>query len=130
MAREQLALSLQRLTGSQGRLRLLDAHLERIRDEQRRLGSEFAEITAMELRARQAYAERIEAQQRQGAGEVARFEADVASRRGELGAAAREKETLERLKERHHHAYNREVERQERAMLDELAIDGFRRSVA
>lgn len=130
LAREHLAHSLARLTGSQGRLHLLDAHLERIRAEQRRLGSEVVPISVMELQARQAYTEHIEAQKRKGASEVARCEAEVANSRETLGAAAREQETLERLKERQQAEHSRELARHEGVLLDEVAIDGFRRSRA
>jgi len=130
MARDQLAQAAQRLAGSQGRMRVLDARLERVRDEQRRIGEEATEIAVSELQARQAYAEHIEAQQHAGAGEVARCEADVAVRRDALGAAAREQQTLERLKERQSAEHSRELAKAEGASLDEVALDRFRRSAA
>ncbi len=82
MARDQLAQAAERLAGSQGRMRLLDARLEHVMAEQRRIASEVTEISVSELRARQVYAEHIEAQRHAGAGEVARCEADVAVRTG------------------------------------------------
>jgi flagellar export protein FliJ len=130
MARDQLAQAAQRLAGSQGRMRVLDARLERVRDEQRRIGEEATEIAVSELQARQAYAEHIEARQHAGAGEVARCEADVAVRRDALGAAAREQQTLERLKERQSAEHSRELAKAEGASLDEVALDRFRRSAA
>ena len=130
MARDQLAQAAQRLAGSQGRMRVLDARLERVRDEQRRIGEEATEIAVSELQARQAYAEHIEAQQHAGAGEVARCEADVAIRAEALGEAAREQQTLERLKERQQAEHSRELARAEVALLDEVAIDRYRRSAA
>jgi flagellar FliJ protein len=130
MARDQLAQAAQRLAGSQGRMAALDAHLERVRAEQRRIGNEVTEISVTELRTRQAYAEHIEAQQHAGAGEVARCEADVAVRRDALGAATREQQTLERLKERQSAEHGRELAKAEGASLDEVALDRFRRSAA
>ena len=130
MARDQLAQAAQRLAGSQGRMRLLDARLEQARAEQRRIGGEVTEISVTELRARQLYAEHIEAQQHAGAGEIARCEADVAVRRDALGAAAREQQTLERLKERQSEEHSRELSRAEGVALDEVALDRFRRSAA
>jgi flagellar export protein FliJ len=130
MAREQLGQAAQRLAGSQGRMRVLDDRLQRVRAEQRRMGFEVAAVSATDLRARQAYAEHIEAQQHEGAGEVARCEADVAIRTDALGAAAREQETLERLKERQRAEHGRELARAEVALLDEVAIDRYRRSAA
>ena len=130
MARDQLAQAAQRLAGSQGRMRVLDARLERVRDEQRRIGEEATGITVSELQARQVYTEHIEAQQHAGAGEVARCEADVAVRRDALGVAAREQQTLERLKERQSAEHGRELAKAEGASLDEVALDRFRRSAA
>ena len=130
MAREELEQAAQRLAGSQGRMRVLDDRLERVRAEQRRMGVEVTAVSVADLRARQAYAEHIEAQQNEGAGEVARCEADVAIRAEALGEAAREQQTLERLKERQQAEHSRELARAEGALLDEVAIDRFRRSAA
>lgn len=62
--------------------------------------------------------------------ELEQREADVAERGDELGRAAREHRMLERLKERQRDEHDREVGRREGIVLDEIAIDRFRRSAA
>lgn len=130
LAREELAKAVSRLTGSQSRLDAVDAHLERILADQRVATSLAATVDAGELRARQAFVERIEAQRVSDALELSRREADVAERDSELGEAAREHRMLERLKERQHAEHDREANRREGIALDEIAIDRFRRSAA
>lgn len=130
LARQQLASALTRLSGSRDRLQTLDVDLERARIEQRNATAVSGSVNAAELAARQAFVERVEAQRRAGAHELSRHEAEVANRGVELGDAAREHEMLERLKERHRGEHHRDVERRESNALDEIAIDGFRRSAA
>jgi flagellar FliJ protein len=130
LAREELAKAVSRLTGSQDRLHAVDAHLERIRAEQRLATSASRTVDAEELRARQAFVEHIEAQRIDDARDLERHEADVAERDSELGDAAREHRMLERLKERQHAEHEREAKRREGIVLDEIAIDRFRRSAA
>jgi flagellar export protein FliJ len=130
IARQELAKAVSRLTGSQSRLDAVDAHLERVLAEQRVATSAATTVDAEELRARQAFVERIEAQRVSEALELRQREADVAECDGELGAAAREHRMLERLKERQHAEHDREAGRREGIALDEIAIDRFRRSAA
>jgi len=130
LAREELVKANLRLTGSEARLRAIDARLERIRAEQRSAASESSSVPAEELRNHQAFAEHVESQRTDGASEVARHEADVASRSDDLGRAAREHQTLERLKERQRAEHGREQVRREVLVLDDIAIDRYRRSVA
>lgn len=130
VARQELAKAVSRLTGSQSRLDAVDAHLERILAEQRVATSTSMTVDAEELRARQAFVERIEAQRVSEALELRQREVDVAERDSELGEAAREHRMLERLKERQHAEHDREAGRLEGIALDEIAIDRFRRSAA
>jgi flagellar export protein FliJ len=130
LARQELAKAVSRLNGSQSRLDAVDANLERVLAEQRVATSTASTVDVEELRARQAFVERIEAQRVSEALELRRHEADVAERDGELGEAAREHHMLERLKERQHAEHDREVGRLESIVLDEIAIDRFRRSAA
>lgn len=130
LARQELAKAVTRLAGSRERLEAVEEHLERVRAEQRVATSPASTVDIQELRARQAIVEQVEAQRVGGARELAQREADVAERGSELGHAAREHRMLERLKERQHAEHDREVRRQENIVLDEIAIDGFRRSAA
>jgi flagellar protein FliJ len=130
LARQELAKAVSRLNGSQSRLDAVDANLQRVLAEQRVATSTATMVDAEELRARQAFVERIEAQRVSEAVELRRDEADVAERGSELGEAAREHRMLERLKERQHAEHDREAGRREGIALDEIAIDRFRRSAA
>jgi flagellar FliJ protein len=130
LAKQQLASALSRMSGSRERLQTLDVDLERARVEQRQATSVSGAVSAAELAARQAFVERVEGQRRAGAHELSQHEAEVANRGVELGNAARDHEMLERLKERHRTQHHREAERRESNNLDEIAIDGFRRSAA
>ncbi len=130
LARQELAKAVSRLTGSRDRLHAVEVHLERIRAEQRLATSSSATVAAEELCARQAFVEHVEAQRTHGARELEQHEADVAERDSQLGHAAREHHMLERLKERQHAEHDREAGRREGIILDEIAIDRFRRSAA
>ena len=108
----------------------MDAHLDHIRAEQRNATGKFAILTAEELRARQALVERVEAQRIDGVRELTQHEVDVAERGSQFGAAAREHRMLERLKERQRAEHDREDDRRERMVLDEIATRRFRGSAA
>ncbi len=128
LARQALAKAIVERSSSQDRLSTIEAHLERARSEQRLTGA--ATVSAAELQARQTFVEHVESQRLAGARELARHEHLVADRDADLGRAAREREMLERLKERHRAEHRRAVQRVEGNALDEIAIDRFRRSAA
>jgi len=130
LARRELAQATSRLTSSQDRLEAVDIHLENARSEQRLATGRRAVFSAEELRARQAFVERIEARRVERVRELTVSESDVSERGGELGDAAREHRMLERLKERQYDEHAREHDRRERMVLDEIAIDRFRGSAA
>ncbi|HEY3829857.1 MAG TPA: flagellar export protein FliJ [Solirubrobacteraceae bacterium] len=130
LAKQELAKALSRLSGSQDRMHAVDAHLAQTLADQRLATSASATVAAEELLARQAFVEHIEAQRTSGARELEQREADVAERGTELGKAAREHRMLQRLKERQRDEHDREVGRREGIVLDEIAIDRFRRSAA
>jgi flagellar protein FliJ len=130
MARLALAQAITQRSSSLDHLRTVEAHLEHARCEQRQAAGASATLSAAELLARQAFMEHVEAQRMAGARELARHDSQVADRDAELGEVAREREMLERLKERHRTEHRREFERQEGNVLDEIAMDRFRRSAA
>jgi flagellar FliJ protein len=78
--------------------------------------------------AAQAYLEQAQRTREARALELDRRETDVAARRVALTAAARERQVLERLKERRREDHNRESERRAGVVLDELAIGVHRRA--
>jgi flagellar protein FliJ len=132
LARQELARAVSRLSGSRDRLGEVDAHLERVRAHQRqRLATGGSTtVSAGELLAHQAFAEHVETQRTNGVRDLEHHAAEVADRNAELGRAAREHQMLERLKERRRIEHEHEAERREGNLLDEIAMDRSRRSVA
>jgi flagellar FliJ protein len=86
--------------------------------------------SATEMLARQAYLERAERAHQATRVDLQRHEAELAQRRAALTQAAQERQALERLKENRRVDHEREVARKEGLMLDEIAINGFRRRAA
>jgi flagellar FliJ protein len=130
IAKQQLAHALGRLLESEERLREVEDQLAEAHEGQRGAAGSTDSLSAQDLIARQAFVERVEQQRSQGAHEVKRVEHDVANRGAALTDAAQEHQMLERLKERHRAAHLREAARREGEMLDEIALDRFRRNVA
>ena len=87
-------------------------------------------ISATDLLARQAYLERAERAHQATRQDLQRHELELAERRDALTQAARDRQALERLKEHRRADHEREVARQEGLMLNEIAINGFRRKAA
>jgi flagellar protein FliJ len=83
-----------------------------------------------ELVAHQAYLERAETARQLSRHYLDRREVELADRRDELGRAARDRQALDRLKDRRHAEYMREAARIESLFLDEIAINNFRRNAA
>jgi flagellar FliJ protein len=130
LAQRELAQALTRRSSSVAELRTADARVEHARAEQRTAVAEPKRVSATDLLARQAFLERVEAQQHVRASELAQREAEVAERDAELATAASEHEMLNRLRERYRGEHDREQARVERNTLDEIAVTRFRRSPA
>jgi flagellar protein FliJ len=86
--------------------------------------------SARDLIARQTYLERAERAHHATRQDLQRHELELAQRREALTHAARERQALERLKERRRADHEKEVARQDGLMLDEIALNGFRRKAA
>jgi flagellar FliJ protein len=86
--------------------------------------------SALELMGRQAYLERSERAHRATQEDLHRREQALIQRRRELTDAARDRQALERLKERRRNDHEREQARIEATTLDEIALNGFRRRAA
>jgi flagellar FliJ protein len=86
--------------------------------------------TGTDLLAHQAYLERTESDHRASRHDLNQREIEVDDRRDALSLAARERQALERLKERRRAEYQREADRVEALALDEIAINSFRRNAA
>ncbi len=86
--------------------------------------------SAIELMARQAYLERSERAHRASQEDLGRTEQALEQRREALTEAARDRQALERLKEHRRTEHVREQARVEAIDLDEIALNGYRRSAA
>jgi flagellar FliJ protein len=86
--------------------------------------------SATDFMARQAYLERAERAHQVTRQDLQRHELELAQRREVLMKASQERQALERLKENRRAEHEREQARKEGMMLDEIAINGFRRRAA
>jgi flagellar FliJ protein len=86
-----------------------------------------ANLSGAELLALQAYLERTERQRESAALELDRREAEVDARRATLTERSKERQVLERLKDRRREDHRQEMQRREGALLDEMAITNHRR---
>jgi flagellar protein FliJ len=86
--------------------------------------------SATDLIAMQAYLERTERAHRATRQDLDQHQVELEQHRDALSAAARDRQALERLKEQRRADHEREAARQEGLVLDEIAINGFRRRAA
>ncbi len=128
LAKQELAGALSRREDCEDLLRATSEQLDGARDRQRAAAS--TAISATDLIARQRYLERVEQARRAGEEDLDRHEAEVEARREALRHAARERQALERLKERRRVDHARELARVEGATLDEIALGLHRRKQA
>jgi flagellar FliJ protein len=127
-AREELAASLSVRLKGEAMLRAASDSYAHAQDTRRQSAS--LELTGQDLLATQAYVERTSRMRQAAELELDRREAEVDARRTALLAAARERQVLERLKERRRADHRRESDRVEGALLDEMAISSHRRTGA
>jgi flagellar FliJ protein len=125
-AREELATSLSLRMRGEAMLRAATNTMDDAREARRSVSA----ATAQELVAIQAYIERTQRAREAAALELDRRDAEVEARRSALQSASRDRQVLERLKERQRTGFEREVERRESALLDEVAITAHRRAEA
>jgi flagellar FliJ protein len=86
-----------------------------------------AGVSGEELMAASAYLDHTERSRRAAGLDLGRREADVEARRDALVLASRERELLERLKDRRRAEHTRRAIRIENAALDEMAVSRHRR---
>jgi flagellar protein FliJ len=86
-------------------------------------------VSAVNLRAIQSYVERREQLQNSAALELSRREHEVSTKRTDLAAAARDRQAIDKLKERQLAEHNAEWARKTQNTLDELALAVHRRGV-
>jgi flagellar FliJ protein len=126
LAKEELAASLALRLRGEAMLQAAAENVEQARGVHRAAAG--APMTALELQAAQAYLERTERERESASLALDRSDAEVEARRSALQNAAREREVLERLKDRRRDEHTREAGRREGAVLDEMAITMHRRA--
>jgi flagellar FliJ protein len=127
-AKQELAGAMQRHRRCEDEVQAAAARLADARAAQ--LDVTRGPSSSADLLARQAYLERAERAHHATQQDLQRQEIELAQRREALTQAARERQALERLKENRRADHEREVARREGLMLDEIAINGFRRRAA
>jgi flagellar protein FliJ len=90
----------------------------------------LARSSGLDLIAAQAYIERAERTKREAALDLDRQDAEVEARRTALQAAARDRQVMEKLKERQHADHNATWARKAQSALDEVALGVHRRGMA
>jgi flagellar FliJ protein len=126
-AKEELATSLSQRLKGEAMLRAATDELHDAR-EKRVEALTGGVATGSDLVASQAYLEHAQRTREARSLELDRRDTEVAARREALAAAARERQVLERLKERRREDHVRESERIAGATLDELALGVHRRA--
>lgn len=129
LAKQELAGALHRQASCAERLRAMGEEVAGAFASQRATATGGAS-SAADLRAAQAYLERVQQAREAGQHDLDRHDAEVGARREALRQAARERQTLERLKERRRADHERAVARAEGAALDEIALTQHRRSAS
>src|SRR3954471_21802473 len=90
----------------------------------------MARSSGLDLIAAQAYIERSERTKREAALDLDRQDAEVAARRTALQTAARERQVMDKLKERQRADHDATWARKAQGALDEVALAVHRRGVA
>jgi flagellar FliJ protein len=124
--KEELAASLAHRIKGEAMLSAASQSVEGARRSQRDTAT--AAPSGQDLQAAQAYLERVERERESASLALDRTDAEVDARRSMLQMAARERQVLERLKERKRVEHNREADRREGAALDEMALTIHRRA--
>lgn len=128
LAKQALASAMARQEQARQELRAAEDRVAQAREAQ--LGGSDSPRTASDLVALQAYLERTELASAATAANLERHQRELASKREILTAAARDRQALERLKERRRAEFEREAARVEGLSLDEIALNNFRRRAA
>ena len=128
-AKEELADSLNLRLQGEAMLAAASEELAEARAARRGTGTGLA-VSGRELAAAQAYLEHAQRTHEAKSLNLDRCDAEVDARRSALLLAARERQVLERLKDRRRADHARTVQRIEGAQLDELALGVHRRKEA
>jgi flagellar protein FliJ len=124
-AKEELAGAMTERERWAARVAQAGSRLDGARSAQ--LGAATGGMSAADLLAHQAFLERAEREKETAELDLDRQDAEVDARRSALQHAARERQVLERLKDKQATAHRLDAERREGALLDELALNRHRR---
>ena len=128
-AREALTLQIRHRDEGRTLLDEARANVHAARDLNRNAMATGGMTSAVNLLAIQSYVERTEQLQNSAALELSRREAEVDAKRDHLAAAARDRQAIDKLKERQLAEHNAEWARKSQNTLDELALAVHRRGV-
>lgn len=126
-AQEELAAALGRQAGEEAALGEVDATIADAREGIRGAAGYGETLSGPDLAASQAYLERLAGRRAVAVRDLNASRDEVGRRRSDLEAAARERQALDRLRDRRRAEHDRESARAESAQLDELALAGHRR---
>jgi flagellar FliJ protein len=126
-AQEELAAALGEQAGQEAALGQVDATIAAARDRFRGASGAGDVLSGSDLAANQAYLDRLAGRRAVAVRDLNASRDEVGRRRSALEAAARERQALDRLRDRRRAEHDREVARAESAQLDELALAGHRR---
>jgi flagellar FliJ protein len=128
-AREGLAAALAAREAEAARRTAIAAELVRARSAQRGAAVGGGASIA-DMMAHQAYLERAERSDQTAERDLSRQDAEVAARRTALQHAARERQVMDKLREKAERDHRAALERAEASLLDELALNAHRRRSA
>lgn len=126
-AQEELAAALGRQAGGEAALGQVDETIADAREDFRGASGCGEVLSGTDLAGSQAYLERLSGRRAVAVRDLNASRDEVGRRRGDLEAAARERQALDRLRDRRRAEHDREKARAEAAQLDELALAGHRR---
>ncbi|HVX33343.1 MAG TPA: flagellar export protein FliJ [Solirubrobacterales bacterium] len=126
-AQEELAAALGQQAGQEAALGQVEATIADARERFRGASGAGEVLSGSDLAASQAYLERLAGRRALAVRDLNASRDEVGRRRRELEAAARERQALDRLRDRRRAEHDRELARAESARLDELALAGHRR---
>jgi flagellar protein FliJ len=119
-AKEQFAASLSERLRGEALLRAADERLRSARTDA--APPEGFAVDASMLVSQQAWVERLERTRADAELRLQSYDAELEARRASLTDASRNREVLDRLKERQHDAHRRDAARREGAVLDEIGL--------
>lgn len=128
-AKEQFAASLSHRAHGEAMLRAAEHELEQARTRYAPAQPDQA-LTGSDLLAHQAFVERLERSRLDAIVELQQRDQHLADARARLAQATQEREVLDQLEDRQRAAHRYEAERQERAEIDDIAIQNHVRRAA